>query len=574
MAKARFRKQVPNLMIAASAVMGFSGYLMARDVTAVQSPAALVQMLLDGFYFTFRMFAGIAPETFAHDKPLAAVFLNITRLMAPVSLILAFLSRFDGLWKPLYVRLRLRRMKGYDLHWGGGALSDAMAAQNLRDGRWSVIVDDAVTDPAGYVMNRARRQIRIRTSAFEADLEDTPLAPDALIFTDPDDYANVRAASGTATATARIAARRRFVHIGSETLRQDLIVAGGIGGDSDPVPAQILCRHDLLARHFFHSHDLFLAAQRAGLRRLHLACVGFGDDAAALVYHLIKIGPHPDLAPVAITILADRPETVAASLAARLGDVPGLAEIRVAPFTSGDGAEALLRGVAGDDPVSLWYLGADLAQDARHLALALRSHALREGQGVAPIYLQASSRCRDWVAALPAHPVMPLACLGDGDQVLSSGFFGGGIDDLARALHEGYQGYKPGLSDGVSEAQSLRDWAALDENLKAANRRAADAAKTKLEALGLAGPLGRHLADGVADLDLPAARLEQLAEAEHRSWMADRVINGWRYGVPRDNTRRLHPNLVPYQDLSEADKALDREQILRLRDILVSRHAR
>lgn len=571
MPKARFRKQLPNLMIAASAVMGFSGYLMARDVGAVQSPGALVQMLLDAFYFTFRMFAGIAPETFSHDRPLAAVFLNITRLMAPLSLVLAFLSRFDALWKPLFIRLNLRRMTGYDLHWGAGPLSDALAAQNLRDGRWSVVVDAGLAAPTGYRLDRTRRQIRIRPAFFEADLDETTLSPDALIFTDPDDYANVRAACGTATANLRAA--RRFVHIGAEGLRQNLIMAGGVGRAKDPAPAQILCQHDLLARHFFHTHDVFLAAQAAGQRRVHLACAGFGDDTAALVYHLIKIAPHPDLAPVAITVFADAPKTVEAAISARLGDATGLAEIRVVAFRAGDGVDALLQGLAGDDPVSLWYLGADIGQDPRQLALGLRGLALREGRGVAPVYLQASVPNRDWVAALPPHPAMPLGCLGDGDTVLSSRFFGGQIDTLARALHEGYQGYKPGLSEIEGDTESLRGWTALDENLKAANRRAADAAKTKLEALGIAGPLADHLKRGVASLDLPAERLEQLAEAEHRSWAADRQINGWRFGAVRDNTRRLHPNLVPYADLSEADKALDREQILRLRDLLAARQA-
>lgn len=570
MPKARFRKQLPNLMIAASAVMGYSGYLMARDVGAVQSPAALVQMLLDAFYFTFRLFAGIAPETFSHDNPLAAVLLNITRLMAPTSLVLAFLSRFDALWKPLYIRLMLRRMKGYDLHWGAGPLSDALAAQNLREGRWSVIVDAEMAEHTGYRLDRARRQIRIRPAFFEADLDETRLAPDALIFTDPDDYANVRAACGTAAANVRAA--RRFVHIGAEGLRQNLITAGGIGRPEDPAPAQILCQHDLLARHFFHSHDVFLEAQAAGQRRLHLACVEFGDDTAALVYHLIKIAPHPDLAPVAITIFADAPELVEAAISARLGDATGLADIRVGLFRAGDGAEALLRGLEGDDPVSLWYLCADTTQEPRQLALALRGLALREGRGVAPVFLQASVPNRDWVAALPPHPMMPLGCLGDGDAVLSSAFFGGQIDTLARALHEGYQGYKPNLSEINTDDDSLRSWMALDENLKAANRRAADAAKTKLEALGIAGPLAQHLKRGLASLDLPTARLEQLAEAEHRSWSADRQINGWRHGAVRDKTRRLHPNLVPYAELSEEDKALDREQILRLRDLLVERH--
>jgi adenylate cyclase len=45
--------------------------------------------------------------------------------------------------------------------------------------------------------------------------------------------------------------------------------------------------------------------------------------------------------------------------------------------------------------------------------------------------------------------------------------------------------------------------------------------------------------------------------------MAQRAKNGWRYGVPRDDARKLHPLMMPYRDLPEAEKEKDRAAVRR-----------
>jgi hypothetical protein len=46
------------------------------------------------------------------------------------------------------------------------------------------------------------------------------------------------------------------------------------------------------------------------------------------------------------------------------------------------------------------------------------------------------------------------------------------------------------------------------------------------------------------------------AELEHWRWEADRRLSGWRLG-PRDNRRKFHPDLVPFDQLSDPVKAFD-----------------
>lgn len=47
-------------------------------------------------------------------------------------------------------------------------------------------------------------------------------------------------------------------------------------------------------------------------------------------------------------------------------------------------------------------------------------------------------------------------------------------------------------------------------------------------------------------------------EQSHQSWCANRVANGWVYGEVKDFAKKTHPNLVPYEDLSDGQKMKDK----------------
>ena len=51
---------------------------------------------------------------------------------------------------------------------------------------------------------------------------------------------------------------------------------------------------------------------------------------------------------------------------------------------------------------------------------------------------------------------------------------------------------------------------------------------------------------------------EVIAENTHEVWSANRMAEGWTWGPARDDARLKHPNLLPYSELSEADKDYDR----------------
>jgi hypothetical protein len=67
------------------------------------------------------------------------------------------------------------------------------------------------------------------------------------------------------------------------------------------------------------------------------------------------------------------------------------------------------------------------------------------------------------------------------------------------------------------------------------------------------------------------ALLEMLAENTHEHWAKQRMAEGWVYGPARNDARKEHPDLVPYDQLTEAEKAYDRKTALESLKVIVAR---
>jgi ryanodine receptor 2 len=52
---------------------------------------------------------------------------------------------------------------------------------------------------------------------------------------------------------------------------------------------------------------------------------------------------------------------------------------------------------------------------------------------------------------------------------------------------------------------------------------------------------------------------ERLAANAHDIWARQRINEGWRHGPTRDDAKKQHPCLVPYDQLPESEKEYDRK---------------
>ncbi len=51
---------------------------------------------------------------------------------------------------------------------------------------------------------------------------------------------------------------------------------------------------------------------------------------------------------------------------------------------------------------------------------------------------------------------------------------------------------------------------------------------------------------------------EEIAKNVHEVWSEGRMEDGWIYGEERNDAKKYHPCLVPYEELTETEKEYDR----------------
>ena len=63
---------------------------------------------------------------------------------------------------------------------------------------------------------------------------------------------------------------------------------------------------------------------------------------------------------------------------------------------------------------------------------------------------------------------------------------------------------------------------------------------------------------------------EILAKNVHDLWALERIKDGWTFGVERDDKKKEHPCLIPYEQLSENEKKYDRNTAIQTLKVIIS----
>jgi len=130
---------------------------------------------------------------------------------------------------------------------------------------------------------------------------------------------------------------------------------------------------------------------------------------------------------------------------------------------------------------------------------------------------------------------------------------------LARVIHEDYC-RREALKGTTQEINPyLVPWEQLPEEIKESNRKQADHISIKLQEIGCRMVPWRDY-DG-HEFVFTIKEIEILSRLEHKRWCEERERNGWEFGEPRDDSRKIHPDLVLWESLSEETKDKDREAV-------------
>lgn len=137
-------------------------------------------------------------------------------------------------------------------------------------------------------------------------------------------------------------------------------------------------------------------------------------------------------------------------------------------------------------------------------------------------------------------------------------------ETIARAIHESYRRNRAGGAAG--DDLSLSEWEELPESLKESNRQQADDIVRKLERIGCYADNGHDRK--IDERRFTGEEIEAMAEMEHERWNTERFRDGWKLGTPKDVRRKISPYLVPWTELPEDVKELDRETVRKIPEFL------
>jgi voltage-gated potassium channel Kch len=302
-----------------------------------------------------------------------------------------------------------------------------------------------------------------------------------------------------------------------------------------------------------------------------------GGEAAARFRTLNPIGASLD---ASLLTLGTR-ESIAAALhaaylASRPADAPGGPgtawadldeETREANRTAADGIGPGLRSVGcGLIPLVAWDSTPLVFTPAEVELMAILEHrrwvAWKQGHGFR------FGEVSDPARRTNAH-LVPWSSLGEGGRDLVRAFVRSYPSVLAeagqqvvrldrspaRALHECYLAMRSAAGEKAADNPSLVPWDRLPEHLKASNRDQVAHLRVKLMAVGRDLAPG---ADGPSD-PLSPDEIELLAEMEHRRWCDHERFAGWTLGPHKDVEAKTTPHLVPWEELPEQIRDIDRE---------------
>ena len=285
----------------------------------------------------------------------------------------------------------------------------------------------------------------------------------------------------------------------------------------------------------------------------HLLIVGATSPALALLGQAMRLA-HYGEGRAQFTLAVDLPDTWRAEVLAAYPQAEQSCALRFTDLGAPD-----LAGTAAVNGV--WVL-VDPPETGLDLARALGA-GVRQAQGVTPpIYLDVGAVAPMGGIDAWDGQLVPVSWLGAACRDLLAGQG----DRLAQVIHEHYRDTTEAQGRDPALEPAGRPWELLDGSYRDASRYQADHLWAKLAATDCRTlPLAAAPAFAFAPLEV-----ERLAQVEHRRWAADRHLNGWTYAPVRDNALRHHPQLIPYADLSEPMKDLDRF-VVRLVPTLLAR---
>ena len=285
--------------------------------------------------------------------------------------------------------------------------------------------------------------------------------------------------------------------------------------------------------------------------RVHIALCGSGEALEAAAFDIVRQGFGLDLERPLLSILRTGHADFSAGALDRL-QASAAAEVRVLAAAAGFGLDRAIADIVLDAPPLLaLHCASPAPGEAEALARRWEDVLVGLRRPVPPIIAYSSAASPIGRTGMIRMAVAPdLAEARDLAELM---------DARARAVHAAFLNAQRAARGGAFGAAPAEvEWTSLPEAFRDDNRAVADQMEFKLAQIFMLTQPG---GDGVA---LAPADIETLARTAHARWWAAKALAGWHLGDSRDDRLQLHPDMQPYDLLSEPVKQKDRDEVASL----------
>jgi hypothetical protein len=472
------------------------------------------------------------------------VTLGIARLLAPATAVLATLGTLSLLLAEQRHRLAAATAARHAVVAGDGPVALELARQLRAENRKVVLVsssDDTLTEA------RRSRLLEVRGD---------PSDPGALRAAGIRRATELYACTALGTVNAAIAlrareevpaARRRPLSAYALVSDVELCVAlraRRIGAAGDPrLRLDFFDVEDIAARKLFDEHPL----TRADGRQASVVIAGFRQLGRAILREIgRRYQPAPGSPPVDV-VIRHATEVEVAEVTAAFPAIGSACSITcgAAPGLPATGEYIVFVCLDGDDDA----LREGLAM--AHSLASQRAHVvvcMRKSTPFAGVLAARSGLVDDVMGRLSVFGVIQEACV---PANIRDDF----TEQLARSIHSAYVAMETAKGETPATNPSMVPWERLPEYLRQSNIAQAADIGVKMAAVGAVVVPESAAAPELAFTD---QETEVLAKLEHERWMREKIQAGWKYGQPRDDEHKIHPDLRDWTDLSDAAKDKDR----------------
>jgi hypothetical protein len=375
-----------------------------------------------------------------------------------------------------------------------------------------------------------------------------------LIAASADDAANIAVGFEALRQAARTNGRGRiprvFVHVTNPQLRSSLRWKRAFRSAASGRPVTMFNVFDNCARLLLQKHGLDHQRVYEDHRRsVQLMVIGFGQMGEAVLVRAALVAHYANQQPLRAIVIDRHAMQKQDAFSVRYPGLPLVADLC---FVQGEAdsraVQEMIVRECGADVITTVVVCLDHDTPALSLALSLDRDlpphvAIRvrlDDESLMPLVeVKAGGNS---ARRLTAFGSFRHACL-------QENFDNPEADRMARNLHAAYVRLRQ--QEGLAaDERSMRDWEELDDDLVESNRQLADHIPVKLRAIGCR--LARE-GDGDPGILVSALTREEtllLGRIEHRRWVAERRLAGWRDGE-KNVEQRLSPYLVPWELLPE-----------------------